>query len=65
VVGGGARLRKGTRKKITVKREAKGDASVLPECQQGHGGKHLGGLDGFRVRGRCGVRVQRSHRRTR
>ena len=30
-----ARLRKGTRKKINVKLEAKGDARVLPECQQG------------------------------
>jgi hypothetical protein len=30
-----ARLRKGTRQKITVMRETKGDARVLPECQQG------------------------------
>ena len=38
-----------------------GDAGVLAGH---HGGKHLSGLDRFRVRGRCGVRVQRSHRRT-
>ena len=39
-----------------------GDAGV--ELAMPNGVKHLSGLDRFRVRRRCGVRVQRSHRRT-
>ena len=40
----------------------KGRRTCAPGMPAGHhGGKHLSGLDGFRVRGRCGVRVQRSH----
>ena len=39
-----------------------GDAGVEPAMPNGV--KHLSGLDRFRVRRRCGVRVQRSHRRT-
>ena len=61
-------------KKPTVVRETKGGvgarACVLPEmhkCPRAPcGRKHLpgSGLDVFRVRRWCGVRVQRSHRRT-
>ncbi len=38
--------------------------SVAAEPVGHFGGKHLSGFDRFRVRRRCGVRVQRSHRRT-
>jgi hypothetical protein len=46
-----------------------GDAICAPSGDAGvpaghHGGKHLSGLDRFRVRRRYCVRVQRSHRRT-
>ena len=70
----GARLRKGHAEKTIDVRETKGGAGaracVLPEMHKCPGGlrgrKHLpgSGLDLFRVRRRCGVRVQRSHRRT-
>jgi hypothetical protein len=39
-----------------------GNAGVEPAMPNGV--KYLSGLDRFRVRRRCGVRVQRSHRRT-
>jgi hypothetical protein len=67
--------RTGRRRRATAERHAeknhchergKGRRTCAPGMPAGHhGGKHLSGLDGFRVRGRCGVRVQRSHRRTR
>ena len=62
---GGARLRKHP----SVMREIREThVCSLWRCRSAraghHGGKHLSGLDRFRVRGRCGVRVQRSHRRT-
>ena len=59
------RLTERHEEKITVTRETKGDACVLPECEQSTMEENnLGRVDVFRVRGRCGARVQRSHRRT-
>ena len=62
---GGARLRKHP----SVMREIREThVCSLWRCRSAraghHGGKHLSGLDRFRVRRRRGVRVQRSHRRT-
>ena len=62
---GGARVRK----HLSVMREIREPhVCSLWRCRSAraghHGGKHLSGLDRFRVRRRRGVRVQRSHRRT-